>query len=215
MRIGVDLDGCLANFESAAVPRIVEVTGRDLFPHQFVKQCGEYGPPVWEWPDYYGYTKEEMTAVWGAITADNTFWLTLDELDGMRTLRLLWPTLAAHEVYFITNRPGIRAKHQSELWLFSHFLHAIWTQREAVTQMQREAWPTVLISAEKGKVASALRLDAYLDDKVENIQDVHREAWETRPFLLTRAYNTYWTDMPEEVVRVASVGAFFDQLQLT
>lgn len=189
MRLGLDIDGCHANFNAAYGKLVVKLTGRDLFHRGDAKN-----PPCWLWPEHRGYTADEMKAVWDYITGSHDFWLTLDELPGAATTRLVIRDLMRwHDVYFITNRPGKDAKWQTEQWLIMHL------------QIER---PTVLLSESKGLCAKALKLDCYLDDYHANANDV-REQSDTRTYLLNASYNTNeLTGMG--VQRVNTVGEFYD-----
>jgi len=170
MRIGIDCDGVICNFYTAYEALTREVSGRDLFPSLDIT----VGPPVWNWPEYYGYTAEEMKEVWRRIKTDPEFWFCLSALPDFTLLRERWSTLSYHhDVYFVTDRPGINTKRQTEAWFKRHGIDC----------------PTMLISAHKGLVARALSLDVYVDDKLENIVNVVEEAPTCRSFLVDRAYN--------------------------
>jgi hypothetical protein len=79
----------------------------------------------------------------------------------------------AHEVYFITDRPGLYTQLQTLTWLDPVFPGAC-----------------VIISRKgKGIAAKALSLDVYLDDKVENIEDMWEISPGTDTFMLKYPYN--------------------------
>lgn len=169
MRIGLDIDGVLANFFSAYENTIVEMAGEDKFPAHYPK----IEPPVWNWPEYYGYPKYIIDRVWQDIKASSSFWETLGVLPGAHVIAELMPW-AVHDVYFITSRPGVNAKGQTERWLKG---------------MLGISNPTVLLSTDKGPVARGLELDCYLDDKAGNIFDTEQWANNCRSYLLTYPYN--------------------------
>lgn len=183
MRIGFDIDGVLSNFIKAYQALFVSVTGRDLFEPNDVLE-----PPCWDWPQLRGYTDEEVAKVWAIIKSDPEFWVRLDETEHMKSLRGVAETLLAHDVYFVTDRPGIRTKTQTEDWLL--FKSGCFN-------------PTVLVSAQKGLCAKALKLDCYIDDKLENVWDVQQATTPrdaagnvigppaTRTYLLDRGYNQH------------------------
>lgn len=162
MRIGIDVDGVLANFFSAYEEAIVQEAGEDKFPCRYP----ECTPPVWDWPEHYGYDKAYVSRVWKKIAKSRSFWYDLDELPDLAFLKEAAPW-AIHAVYYITARPGENAKAQTEYWLEEHGIPA----------------PTVLISKEKGLCAQALQLDLYIDDKLENIVDVQDNHRLTRAYL--------------------------------
>lgn len=195
MRIGFDIDGVLASFESQMVPLLVSFTGRNLFPPDFTDIAN--GPPVWDWIQLVGYTAAEEEKAWKAVTSGHLFWTTLEPLPGMTTLQHHWRELERrHSVYFVTNRPGASAKHQTESWLQRYLL-------------PYDSHPTVLISAHKGLIARALGLDVYADDHTEYVWDVRIESPETRCYLLSRTHNQGAT-LPSSVKRIRTLSELFE-----
>lgn len=186
MKIGFDIDGVLASFESGLERVMVESTGKNLFPTH-----GPGGPPVWDWPVHFGYTEGEVATGFESLRNDPDFWATLPELPGAHALRSRAEALLAHDVYFITDRAGIKAKTQTEDWLLLH------------TGMFN---PTVLISRHKGQCAKALGLDCYIDDRPENVRDVALQS-DARVYLLRRNYNAQ-ADITLPVQVVSSVAVF-------
>lgn len=165
-RVGLDIDGVLADFVNPFIRRTIGVTGKNLFPPQ------PFEPTVWLDPEDYGYTKQEVSQVWESIKQDPDFWryliaypAALDLLYQIRHWRR-----DMHDVYFITSRPGQSAKWQTEGWL------------EAYSYGK----PTVLISSAKGLCAQALKLDLYIDDKWENCVDT---APHCKTYLLSQPWN--------------------------
>ncbi len=152
MVIGVDCDGVLCDFNSAFISRCIVVTGKDLFGPGFV-------PTTWDYPTRQaGYTREETRAVWDSIKADEKFWqnlsgyeTTLDDISYLRHLEE-----KGHDVYFITNRMGTKARLQTIRWL----------RRKGFQD------PMVILTQFKGLAARVLQLEFYIDDKWENCIDV-------------------------------------------
>lgn len=169
MKIGIDIDGVLADFNASFIDRVIEVTGVDRFPAR------PFDIPTWDYPSVYGYTDGEITRVWQILTKDQTFWARLNPLPGARAfLAKASEASGAHDLYFITSRPGIRAKQQTESWL--------WMNGGPLL-------PTVLISSMKGWCARALELDAYLDDRDKNVVDTRRANPGGYTFLLDQPWN--------------------------
>lgn len=188
MRVGIDVDGVLANFQPAYISTIIAVTGRDLFPGPF----GTFDIVTWNYPETYGYTTDEMAQVWNEIKEDPSFWKNLAAYPDVQEFRATIADLLnnGHDVYFITNRPGNSAKLQSETWLYNYLLLI--------------EWPTVLISAEKGECCHALNLTHYIDDNNENCADVQQKSPSTRLFMLART----WNEVIPGVLRIGSLSIF-------
>ena len=174
--IGVDIDGCLASFESGFVPRILEVTGKDLFGD--ARDSPDF-PPCWHYPEQFGYSPDEMTAVWKSIRHDDEFWLNLDPLPGAAEAiqRLDAARYDGNDIYFITARPGWKSKFQTEAWLMGYGMMC----------------PTVLLSEDKVTPAILLNLDAYIDDRLKNANNlmgaIRLRRMLTRVYLKDAAYN--------------------------
>ena len=174
MRIGFDVDGVFADFNKSFVERVVKETGRDLFGER------PYVPTTWDYPETHGYTKEEVSAVWNAIINDPNFWLRLEPF-GDETFTSLKQIMdldqdLKHDIYFISSRPGVKSKFQTETWIATHASDFTWR-------------PTVLISSEKGACAKALKLDVYIDDYRKNIEEVRLLSPTTRLYLLDQPWN--------------------------
>lgn len=167
-RLGVDIDGVLANFFIGYENLIVEIAGEDKFPKDTL-------PPTWNWPEHYGYSKEIVAEAWKRIKTSEDFWLGLPALPGAdQFLQRLSAT--KHEVYFITDRPGNNPQWQSANWLWvGGYEHAA----VIVTGGQL-----------KSVIANALQLDVFIDDKPGNIMDL-AECFLGRTFMLAYPYNAH------------------------
>jgi len=172
MVYGFDVDGVLANFIDAYTDLFVKMTGKDLFPER------PFEPPCWNYPQHFGYGEDVCNyntgAVWKHIKSSDDFWERLAPYDWTSPLMTEVRRLSykGHDVYFVTDRTGINAKRQTERWLGRFFTD-----------------PTVIISADKGLVAKALKMHAYVDDRPENIEQVVQHAPNTAAYLFSRGYN--------------------------
>lgn len=208
MRIGFDVDGVLADFIAHYRPFLIKHTGKDLFPAP--------GWQTWDWDFECGYARADRDSAFAAIAASPRFWKNLPPLgENVRTLALVGPDIQKrHDLYFITNRGGATAKTQTEEWLQAYIGIAL---------------PTVLISGAKGLCASALRLDAYVDDNLPNLlacveanAEERRRAgrldekpkFETRLFLMKQEYNVKDVVRDEDIRRVGNMGQMMDYLLL-
>ena len=167
-RIGLDVDGVLADFNTSFIRLIISVTGRDLFPPR------PFDIPTWDYSEHYGYTSSEMSKVWQDIKDSPDFWASLPPYAGVKNLISLLKE-RKDDVYFITSRPGQTAKAQTEEWL----------------ELFNVIRPTVLICSEKGLAAKALDLDIYVDDRTENYVDVLAQSPNTAVIRMIRPWNKH------------------------
>lgn len=185
MIIGIDCDGVLADFNDAYMQLIRDLSGEDKFGEGYV-------PTTWNYPESVGYSPETVSRAWELIEESNDFWAELPALDGMNQL-IEWINVDDHDfdndLYFITSRPGKYSKIQTELWFSEWSLPA-----------------TILVSSEKGLCCEALKIDRYIDDKIENIIQVQVGSKKTQPFLLDQPWNK-GADLP----RVYSVEEFLSK----
>lgn len=177
LRLGVDLDGTVADLSSA-----FHQMEQRLFGEESVGAVSEVdeGEPVAapatdkerlkQAKDQTRRTKQ----VWRAIQDTNDFWMTLSEIEpgAVKHLndtarRLGW------EVFFITQRPetaGSPVQWQSQQWLAA----------------QGFVLPSVLtLRGSRGRAAKALDLDFLIDDLARNCVDVVADS-KCRPFLVQR-----------------------------
>jgi 5'(3')-deoxyribonucleotidase len=193
MKLGIDVDGVLADFNTAFIAYVIKVTGVDFFPAR------PFDIPCWNYPQYYGYSEKQVTAVWDVVKQDGRFWRTLPTYPNSRLSlnRLIDCGLRGDDVYYITNRMGVTPKCQTERWI----------------RMLGYAYPTVLITGDKAGAARVLELDAYIDDKWENCDAVSKTVYRgirVRTFLLDRPWNREMA--PKLVTRVGSIAAMLNQL---
>ena len=113
-------------------------------------------------------TSRQQTRLWQRVAETRNFWETLDEHEPGTVRRL--QDLSYHlrwEVLFVTQRPstaGRTAQVQTQRWLHKHGfdLPAVYTTKGS-----------------RGHIASALTLDAHVDDRLENAVDIASDsrAW--------------------------------------
>ena len=147
LRVGFDIDGVLADFRRAFREAAQAVSGRT--------------PAGGTSPDSDTLTAGEMKRVWEAIGRTPQWWLTLQAYEPLEIARLYALSRERRwEIYFMTTRPpsaGETPQFQTQWWLEAQGFHL----------------PSVLtVPGSRGELANALRLDAFVDDRLMNCVDV-------------------------------------------
>ena len=110
-------------------------------------------------------TARQQMQLWEHVKKIENFWTTLSELEPGIISRIAKTSLERRwEVIFLTTRPstnGELVQLQSQRWLEAHGF-----QYPSVYVVQRS----------RGKIADALQLDAFVDDRPENCLDVVLES---------------------------------------
>ena len=170
LRLGFDLDGVLADLNSALVREAVR-----LFPGVEIKQtsdqvvapaavepdAAEGGDPAETSPVSLTLTRRQERQLWDAVKRIDNFWETLDETEPGIIKRLADTAHARRwEVIFLTSRPrtaGDVVQVQSQRWLRAHGFE----------------FPALfVVSTSRGKIAAGLELDIVVDDRPENCLDI-------------------------------------------
>ncbi len=170
LRIGCDLDGVLADMETALVreaetlfgPSISRPAADASAPHASMAdlvppEVAEDAPLQHE----LHLTSKQRRKLWAHVSGIEHFWESLDETEPGIVARLA--ALAAErrwEIIFLTRRPataGALAQVQSQRWL----------------EAKGFRLPSVyVVTASRGLIASGLTLDIVIDDTPENCVDV-------------------------------------------
>jgi hypothetical protein len=162
-RVAFDLDGTIADMQAvlkveaehlfgtlqSATPSVDEPTVETEEP--------EAAPP----PADRELTSRQQAELWNHVTAIEDFWLRLPEMEPGIVARIAEISTARRwEVIFFTTRPrtaGATVQQQTQRWLVEHGFPL----------------PSVfVVHRSRGKVAEALDLDAFIDDRPENSLDV-------------------------------------------
>ena len=188
MKVGLDLDGVLVDFD-AGYREVLHIVARKVIPPD--------PPLVWDWPRDHGITAAQEQDAWHLIGQAPDFWATLPDYVTFtpKICQRLVKVATKHDVYFITDRPTRGAKQQTERWLRAHGLPE-----------------SVLITPRKGLAAEALGLNVFVDDKPANCFDVRSHSPDARVYLQYRAWNRALQPTPElHITVVKSLDAVFDE----
>jgi len=196
LRVGFDLDGTVADMYDALHREAIELFGEDVVrkaAHQTSKRpalaeatgAAQASAPATTLADQpqqesakpdddattnipireLHLTARQQTQLWDHVKKIDNFWLTLPELEPGIIARIATSASERRwEVIFLTTRPpsaGDLVQVQSQQWLATHGF-----QHPSVFVVQRS----------RGKIADALQLDAFVDDRPENCVDIAVES---------------------------------------
>lgn len=180
LRIGIDLDGVLADFNSAFWKIVARQTGLDV---------AGFHPEAW-FGKPPGISDADVDRAWKEIKDTPNWWLGLRKLPGTSLLPDLYEKCRC---YFITHRiqdgRGLPIDQQSALWLTTAFgLKA----------------PTVLDEKDKLSIVKVLKLNAFIDDKPETVREIllGSTVWVGMP------HYSYNSDANLNMARVANFNEF-------
>jgi len=172
LRVGIDLDGVLAQFDAPALELMRQIQPTGIADVVFDDITH---PDTWGWPAKYGVTPATSREFWKRVcTSDTAFWNRLpvtSEVD-MSLKRLLdGPDI---QTYYVTSRP-FAAIAATQSWL---------------DRFGFKGTLIVVKSGTKGHVVNALGLHALIDDKMENLTDVLESCKRSCvPILLSKPWN--------------------------
>ena len=193
-RLGIDCDGVLFDFNSAYARVLEKVSGKKC-----LLRPGEQ-PTCWDWPTKYGFSKGDDHAAWREIKGDPIFWSGLAPTVEARSATLMLNKLygAGHDVYFITNRPGIAPHMQTVMALMALGIDM----------------PQVLVTEDKGPVVKGLKLTHFIDDKPDNVFEAKEASSDCSVFMLATNYNKaeQAKAKAKDIVIVATLREFFEAL---
>jgi hypothetical protein len=151
LRIGLDIDGVLADFRSAFHRAAERCLRRDVRAEE------ERDDPK----SAVALEQKDVQRVWEHIAKTPNWWLELEPYEPEDIARLYSLTRSrGWEVFFLTNRPasaGDTVQYQTQWWL----------------ERQGFYLPSVLtVPGSRGEIANGLRLDIVVDDLVVNCVEV-------------------------------------------
>jgi len=160
LRIGIDIDGVLADFRTAFRAAAVHSLRRDVDSRQE--------------PELTPLSDADVRRVWDYIAKARNWWMDLQPYEPVEIARLYSLTRAnGWEVFFMTKRPpsgGDSVQFQTQSWIerYGFYLPAVMT-----------------VPGSRGEVANGLRLDLVLDDQLINCVEVISAA-QTKAVLVQR-----------------------------
>jgi uncharacterized HAD superfamily protein len=178
LRIGFDLDGTVADMYSALHVEALKLFGEEVLAKSAYKKApaspdGAEGELAQEPEDSTGtlamdelhLTARQQMQLWDHVKKIENFWTTLPELEPGIIARLAKVASERKwEIIFLTTRPstaGELTQLQSQRWLDAHGFR----------------YPSVMVvQRSRGKIADALHLDAFVDDRPENCLDIAVES---------------------------------------
>jgi hypothetical protein len=169
LRIAFDLDGVLADMDSALAEH-----AESLFGRARIRRAAQAPDPAGETPSSAGpglhlaeinLTLRQQRRLWRHIAGVENFWLTLQEIETGSVKRLASVAAARRwQIIFLTKRPatvGLSAQMQSQRWLAKHGF---------------ERPSAYVVQGSRGLIAAALHLDVVVDDRPESCRDVIAES---------------------------------------
>jgi len=162
LRIGIDVDGVIADFRTAFHAAAVRCLRRDVSVSQDRQSAG----PL---------SSDDVRKVWDYIARTQNWWMDVPPYEPDQIARLYSLTRAAGwEVFFMTKRPpsaGDSVQFQTQWWIerFGFYMPAVMT-----------------VPGSRGDLANGLRLDMIIYDQVLNCIEVISAAT-TKALLMLRA----------------------------
>lgn len=187
MKIQIDVDGVLADFMQGAskVGQSIDPTIPLVDTHTTT-----------DWDHWEGWPKKVVSSVWEHIKApENLFFYRLKSListyEWTELRRLSGPK---DEIYFVTSRPGITAKWQTEGWLYD--------------RLERQA--TVVVTPDKAGFAKLMKPDFSIEDNAKNAAGISQVIGAHRSMLIDRQYNRNLHPMSAQ--RIGSFKEFLEKV---
>ena len=148
LRIGIDVDGVLADFRTGFHETARATLGRSI-------------PPLQDSTETQPLSPDEVKRVWDAVKRTQNWWMTLKPYEPDQIARLYSLSRdAGWEIFFLTNRPasaGDSVQFQTQSWIERYGFYM----------------PSVLtIPGSRGEVANGLRLHLAIDDLLLNCIEV-------------------------------------------
>jgi hypothetical protein len=157
MRLGIDVDGVVADFRTAF---------RDLAQRELGRAPDDAESEL---------SRQDIERLWKSVAATSNWWLDVPPYEPDQIRRLYEHSRRGRwEVFFLTSRPvsgGDAVQLQTQVWLerFGFYLPSVFTTPAGA----------------RGETARALRLDLAIDDRMVNCLEIV-SASNSKALLLTR-----------------------------
>lgn len=173
INLGVDLDGCVYNFQKAYTTLARQIYGdRCWIADTPEKVLG------WHWHDWYPLTVEEAEVVWRKLLTGKNFWMSLELMDKVswEYFKRCFMDLPTVNVYYITSREPSLGKS---------------ILKQSVDSLKSIGWkdPQIIVSFEKHKLVDDLKLDYFIDDRLATIVDIAKNCQNCVPFIYDYPYS--------------------------
>lgn len=175
-RLGIDMDGVMADFISSfsALAYRLGYVRTVVSP----EQCESY-----DWFDQL-MTKEQSDLVWNVLQETPNWWMTLRPLVSPSEVNILNDAMRRGvPVVFLTARrgrtTGLSTVQQTEAWL-----RGIGIDTGKVEN--------IIASRKKGNICAGLDLDAFLDDKPDNLAEIEKNGAGCLAVSRRWPYNKEW-----------------------
>lgn len=181
IRLGIDIDGVLANFTLAFAQAVNTMYGDKIHLAE------DFEPHTWSWVDSGVVTKEQENRAWEHIKAQEDFWLAMKPYaENVKALEMFLNRVnfAAMPVsiFYITSRvptAGMSVLKQTRLWLEAFQLHRYYTAIFPVVHSNNSGGLPPKLA-----IVEALGLNAMIDDYLPTVKSLGRKGW-----LLDRPWN--------------------------
>lgn len=197
-RIGVDLDGVIADFSF----RFSQVL-RKLYGDHLPIVTDNRSIKHWDWYLWYPITKEEYDRAWNHILKNEVdFWESLPILNKNEWYSIKELMLYDNiDVYFITSRAKTPGK-------------SIITQ--CINWLEMSGWnnPQVIVSDEKEYIVKYLKIDYFVDDKKENCEDVKKMNSNCVVYVYDALHNRSLEDFNLGIKRIYDLNEFLADILL-